>query len=293
MTGTRRQLLGSAALLAGPLRAAPLEVVYPNLAERPAEAYGFQLLRLALQRSGLPHRLRLAEAPVSAQRALLQLERGELQVVDTGSSEAGAARFDMLPFPLDLGLSGCRLLLGRRETLQRLQAVRSLADLRSWVFGQGLGWIDTRILRAAGLRVEEGQFVSLLRMLQAGRFDLYPLGAEEAHRMLERHRSQAPDVGIHDGLALYYPFARVFYLAPGQAALREALLSGLQAALADGTLLELLRRDPGLGPILRGQRPLPPRLLALPNPWLPAVLRALPSERLHPAIQTSWRAAHD
>ncbi|HEY4081911.1 MAG TPA: hypothetical protein VGM81_14570 [Burkholderiaceae bacterium] len=269
--------------------AAPLRVVYPNVEERPASAYGYQLLELALKKSGVPYRLSIFDRPSSSQRAGAQLESGEIDVMDNGSSVKSAQRFDLVPFPLDLGLSGCRMLLGRNDRLKRLDAVKSLVDLVPFVFGQGQGWLDAKILRTAGLRVVEGEYGNLFRMLEAGRFDYYPLGSEEAYEVLTRNQALAPDVAVHPGLALFYPFIRVFYVTRGNEALHNALMAGLEAASADGSLQAFLAKTSGLGPILSGQRPLPRTLLAMPNPWWPPSLHGITLSRFHPALRPALR----
>ncbi len=263
----------------------PLELVYPRLPERPPEAYGYRLLELALTRAGVPHRVRMGGDWVSAQRARVELAAGRVQVLDSGTSPTAERDFDLVPFPLDLGLSGCRLLLARRESLPALAQVRHLDELKRFRIGQGAGWIDTDILRAAGFQVETGQFVPLFRMLQAKRFDLYPLGADEALAMLTRYQSEAPDVVLVDGLALHYPFARVYMLTRGQARLRAALLLGLQRAFADGSLLRVLATQAGLGPVVTGQQALPARILPVPNPWATEVYRAIDPQYLHPKLR--------
>jgi hypothetical protein len=53
--------------------------------------------------------------------------------------------------------------------------VHSLADLKPMRFGQGSDWPDTAVLRDNGLQVVTSQnYASLFRMLDAGRFDLFP-----------------------------------------------------------------------------------------------------------------------
>lgn len=263
-----------------------LEVVYPNVPERPRDAYGYRLLDLALTKAGVPHQIRLAAEPMTAHRARIELGQGFFNVMDSGTAPDLEGRFDWVPFPLDLGLSGCRLLLARRETLPALGAVRTLTDLRKFRFGQGTGWIDTDILRSAGFRVETGQFLSLFRMLEAKRFDVFPLGVEEAHAMLSRYGREAPSVVVADGLALHYPFARVYMVRKGQTRLRDALLLGLKRAHADGSLQKLLSEQAGLGPIVSGKQGLPARLISIPNPWESPVYRAIEPQYLHPAIRS-------
>ncbi|MBH9576671.1 hypothetical protein [Inhella proteolytica] len=262
-----------------------LEVVYPRLAERPVDAYGYRLLELALQRSGEPFQLRLTDAPLSSRRAREELAAGRVQVLDGGISREAEAAFDLVPFALDLGLSGLRQLLARRSLLPVLAEVRTLQDLKALRFGQGDEWVDTRILRAAGLRVDTSQFLNLFRMLEAGRFDLYPLGVEEIHAALRQHQALAPSAVLVPGLALHYPLARKFMVTRGHTRLREALLRGLQQAHAEGAVLAVLQLQAGLAPLLGPRAQVPERIVRLPNPELPAVYRQVPASALHPLVR--------
>lgn len=290
---SRRRVLGAAGLvLSGTVvaSAAPLRVVYPRLAERPVDAYGYRLLELALQRSEEPFELHRTQAPLSSRRAREELAAGRVHVLDGGISREAEAHFDILPFALDMGLSGVRLLLARQDRLPALTRVRTLEDLKSFRFGQGDEWVDTRILRAAGLRVDTSQFLNLFRMLEAGRFDLYPLGVEEIHAALRQHRALAPSVEVVPDLALHYPLARMFMLTPGQVRLRAALERGLLRAHAEGSVLQVLQQQPGLSALLGPGGQQPGRIVRLPNPELPEVYRKVPAHTLHPLVRSAGGA---
>ena len=98
-------------------------------------------------------------------------------------------------------------------------------------------------------------------------------GVEEAHAILSRDGCEAPSVVVADGLALHYPFARVYMVRKGQTRLRDALL---------------------LGPIASSKQGLPARLISIPNPWESPVYRANEPQHLHlhlhPAIRSLPRA---
>ena len=291
----RTLLLGTAlapvaGLALGAESTTPLQVIYPRLLERPAHAHGFQVLGLALQRSGQPYELRLGDELVSSKSAWRLLETGQVNVIDNGSAGSSEDAVSLVPVPIDFGLGGCRMLLGHRDVLKRLRDVRRIEQLYPFVFGQGIDWTDTRILRNAGLRVEEGDFQNLLRMLQGGRFDLVPLGSDEADAILDPQRASAPDVMIDANVGLFYPYPRVFYVPRGNTELLAALTRGLKLAHADGSLLELLKRAPGIGPVLSGKRALPKTLIAIANPWLPAGLHELSPEHFHPALRAALRS---
>ena len=93
----------------------------------------------------------------------------------------GAVRDDLeetlLPIriPIYRGLIGWRIPLVSAANKDLLASVRTLDDLRRLRFGQRQDWADTPILRANGLEVKTSQsYESLFRMLDAGRFEVFP-----------------------------------------------------------------------------------------------------------------------
>lgn len=253
-----------------------LEVVYPRMAERPVDAYPFRMLRAALEATGRAHVLRLTEGGLPSMRAFREMNRGLFNVMDTGAAPRLAEEARILPFPLDLGLSGYRLMLVRRDRVAALRAARTLEDLRGLSFGQGPDWVDGYILRAAGLKVVEAEFQALFRMLEAGRFDAFPLGADEADLLLGRFGAQAPSAVVLQDWCVHYRFARVFAVRAGETAVHDVLHEGLSRIFGDGRARAILARDPRIGPLLDGRRRLPSRVFELGNPQWSAPYQAIP-----------------
>ena len=275
--------LGLAVLLALGLaassQAAPLlDVVYPRVEERSTEDYGYAVLELALAKSGVPYRLRLSPFAMTPERARLEMEAGRVSVLDFGTSADYEARFRAVYFPIDRGLSGYRLAIIHEASAPSFARIRTLADLRAMVAGQGPGWADATILTAAGIRVETAQFEQLFRMVNARRFDFYPLGVEEVYGHLEHHRALAPNAIVEPKLALHYPFARLFFVAKGNAELHDALSTGLKRAFADGSFQQLLENHPSVKRSL-AQAALSRRvIIELDNPLLTPAFKQMPAE---------------
>lgn len=276
--GLRRRLLLLGAC-AGVAQADPplIEAIYPRMPERPTDAYPYRLLQAALEASGQRYSLKLSVEALSSARAFRNLQIGDFNVMDVGAAPRLAEQARLLPFPLDLGLSGYRLLLVRRDRVDALQAVYTLDDLKQFSFGQGPDWVDARILRHAGMKVDEAQFLALFRMLEARRFDAFPLGIDEAALLLQRYQSLAPSCVVFEGWCLHYRFARVFVVAPGQDRLYDALHVGLERIFANGGARAILAKDPQLGPVVSGKLRLPRRVFELPNPEWSEPYQAIPA----------------
>jgi hypothetical protein len=289
----RRSVLGLAATggLVGmaPAQAAPaLRVRYPDLDGLGTHAFGYQVLKLALEKCGRPFELELHHSAVNRGRARRMLESGEIDTVDFGTSPAYERSFAALPFPIDKGLNGWRLLLIQPESQAAFGAVEDLAQLHRLSVGQGADWADTAILEAAGLRVVKAANLPMLfRMLEARRFDGLPLGADEIWAYQEEWRALAPQARVESHLALHYPFARLFFVRRDDEALRQALHEGLTRAFDDGAFDRLFATDPRRAGALARARLSERRIISIQNPDLTEAMRQIPPRyffqpRAHP-----------
>jgi hypothetical protein len=253
-------------------------VVYPDIVERGGTGYGYQVLALALKKSGRPFTLEISPVPMSMERAKVKLDSGEISVLDIGTSPEFERRWDAVPFPIDRGLSGYRLLLVPQSQAKAFGGVKDLGGLRRFTAGQGRGWADVAILRNAGIAVEEvAEFENLFKMVNGGRFDFFPLGVEEIKAFQDQFAADLGNTVIAPGLALHYPFGRLFFVRKGDRALAEALTEGLAKAFADGSFQKTFRDDPGVGSSL-GFADLNHRtVVEIPNPNLSDWFRRIPS----------------
>jgi len=265
-------------LLTGQVYAGVLEVIYPQSEERPTADYGYQVLQLALRKSGQPYRLSLSKLKMNLERTRAELRAGNISVCDFGTGQTFEDMFLPVYFPIDRGLSGYRLFIINKAQAPDFAAIRNLDDLRRKVAGQGRGWSDVQILNYARIRVHIAEFDDLFRMVDAQRFDFYPLGVEEIYPLLARYQDLAPNSIVEQTLVLHYPFARLFFVRKDNTALRDALLLGLQRALADGSLQRLLNNNAAFSEALKRANLKHRTLIEIDNPTLSPTFRAMPQE---------------
>lgn len=257
---------------------APLRFVYPNINGLGEAGFGFRALRLVLQKWGQPFELVHQPEPTNNPRSLRALEQGELDVMDLGASLALEQRFQAIYLPIDRGLSGWRLLVVHAASAASFAGVRTLADLARMTAGQGTSWPDAALLRGAGLQVVSADRLGLLfSLLQARRFDYLPLGLNEVHGFVQAHRAQAPDAIVEPRLALFYPFARLFYVRRGDEARRAAIAAGLGRALEDGSFAALFSAHAATQTALAQARLAERHVLQIANPDLSEAMRAVPA----------------
>ena len=239
-----------ALLPAGTLPAAPLKVV---IQADPHLALARELTRAAFEAAGVD--VAFENAPLANEkRQLLLLEEGRTHVdlmpvtpERLRSVREGKSR--MIAVPLDRGLLGYRLCLVLRSRQDLLAGVRSAADLRPVVFGQGEGWMDVDLYHAAGIGTKwvrdwrDAEFVS---QMEAGFFDVFPLGAEESLSVFLPHfQKRTPEIVGDRHVVLSYPWYRFVWVST-KAEQADLVLAALQKGFPliarDGTFEKIWRR---------------------------------------------------
>lgn len=240
-------VLALIAVFAAPVRSAPLEVV---IQPDPHLAFARALVSAALDAAGLP--VAFVEAPLCNERrkiALLKQGRTHIDLMPATPDRLRLVEHGellMLPVPLDRGLLGYRLNLLLEDDMDLLQDVQTVQELRQYTMGQGEGWMDVAIYRAAGIPTKEvkawrdGQFVEQMR---AGFFQLFPLGLEEAlHYFLPHFRQYQPSLTADPYILVRYPWFRFVWVSPkaaNAAQLYEALDTGFGIIADNGVFLEV------------------------------------------------------
>ncbi|NBB90366.1 MAG: transporter substrate-binding domain-containing protein [Spirochaetes bacterium] len=271
-------LVCAAVTAALPLAAYAEDVVFPDFRGREEEqVFAYAVLAEALERAPGDYRLVKSSRPeMTNARALVELEDGRVDVVWVGTSRELEERFRPVYIPITRGLLGNRLFVIRADRQQEFSRVESLADLREFTGGQGTGWTDTRILRQAGLEITTASFDVLFQLVDAGRIDYYPLGASEVYGFLEQYRSRYPDITVESDIVLVYRFDFLFFVNRDDAALHDAIRSGMEAMYEDGTYMEMYTSHPELAPYLERADLDSRRRLEIPNPIASEELRAIP-----------------
>jgi hypothetical protein len=251
-----RSMLLAAFWLTAASCTAATSVVYPLTSIDDADSryeYDWAVLRMALQKTEARYgrfELRQSTQAMSPQRVTQELltPGGRINVFARATSPELERQFLPVRLPIDKGLLGYRIFLVRSEDLPRFAAVRTLADLRELRAGQGKDWIDVPLLRGAGFTVVEGtSYSGLFAMLNAGRFDWFSRGIDEAQRELSERRPVFPQMAIEPTLLLQYPLPLYFFLrrdAEGRVLARR-ITEGMEMMIKDGSLNALFQQYKG------------------------------------------------
>ena len=226
--------------------------------------------------------------------------------VEHGAADLGVAGKDVLMEyggqglyePLDLRIANCKLMtagaIGAPEPKGRLRVATKFVNVAKRYYAEqgrqvdviklygsmelaplvGLAdkiidVVDTgNTLRANGLEVKTSQnYESLFRMLDAGRFEVFPREVVVIDGELEDASRAGLHLAIDQHVALHYPAAFYFFVSRQRPELAEAIRQGLEKAIADGSFERLFERHfkTRLGKLALRQR----RIIELKNPYLP------------------------
>ncbi len=189
-----------------------------------------------------------------------------------------------LPFPVDRGIVGHRVLLIRAGTAPQFAQIKTLDQLRKVRFGTVATWSDVKIFEDNRLLTERGGSLdNVIKMLAAKRFDAVSLDVEEIQKIVLDNSG----LEVEPHLLLHYPSARIFYFSRDKdgAANLERIRAGLDIMVRDGSFSRLFLHYRGAA--LHRSKIEGRTMLQLENRLVPAdsVLRTSPLMLTHDGVR--------
>ncbi|KUE78255.1 hypothetical protein ATO46_11220 [Aeromonas schubertii] len=262
------------------VQAQTLTVRVPRLpVNQMAEQYQLPLLRLALEKSGIPFEITEVPTTLTQDSISRELEKGkQFNLFWMGTSSDLEQRLTPIPVPLFRGLEGVRVAIIHRDAQETFARINNLDELRQHKAVQGVGWGDNRILEAAGIPTYAGRFHTLFHLINDHQeVDFFPRALVEAYSERRELAEQYPNLMIDTHLQVRYPYAQFFFVGHDETELAKALQTGLERLYADGSFLRFFRGNPLVRDALAranlGQRV----TIDLANPDMTPTLRAVPA----------------
>jgi|SRR5581483_1576362 len=203
--------------------------------------YAYELLQLALSKSGTEYRLQTAPVATNQDRGVLEIEAGRtIDVAPFPSSAEREARLLPIRIPLYKGAMGWRIGLIRKGDQERFARIRTVDDLKHVRLAQGREWPDTKILQANGINVITAPtYEGLFRMLEASRFDYFPRDPME---IWDEQANHADTLIVEPHLALHYPYDAYFMVNRKNTRLAQDIRVGLEKLILEGSFDRLFQR---------------------------------------------------
>lgn len=261
--------------LSNPAMAAEKKTVITNMKSNVQTDYMNGLLKLALSYSNKEYIYSTTPEVYSRPRVMESVKSGNISVMWGGTSEE--MERDFIPIRIDAyrGLMNHRLFFIREGDQARFDQINTLEDLKKVKFGQGRSWQDASILESAGLQVVKAtKKPSLYHMLDGGRFDAFPRGANEVWTELDAFPNLK--LTVEKTLVLIYPLPTYFFVTPKDPVLAKDIEFGLESAIKDGAFDRYFYNSPEVKEAL-GKADLKNRkAIRIANPYLP---KATPLDR--------------
>lgn len=258
-----------------PLLAAETKTVVTNMKSNVQTDYMNGLLKLALSYSEKNYVYSTTSEVFSRPRVMESVKAGIISVMWGGTSEEMEREF--IPIRIDAyrGLMNHRLFFIRQGDQARFDNIQTLEDLKQVRLGQGRSWQDASILESAGLTVVKAtKKPSLYYMLDGGRFDAFPRGANEVWTELTAFPNLK--LTVEKNLVLIYPLPTYFFVTSKDPELAKDIEFGLESAIKDGAFNSYFYGSPEVQEALEkadlGNR----RAIRIDNPYLP---KATPLDR--------------
>lgn len=258
----------------GPI-AAEQKTVVTNMKSNVQTDYMNGLLKLALSYSSTKYTFATTPEVYSRPRVMESVRSGSISVMWGGTSEE--MERDFIPVRIDAyrGLMNHRLFFIRKGDQARFDNIHNLEDLKKVRMGQGRSWQDASILENAGFEVVKAtKKPSLYHMLDGGRFDAFPRGANEVWTELNAFPELA--LTVEKRLVLIYPLPTYFFVSPKDPELAKDIENGLESAIDDGAFDKYFYGSPEVQEALERADLPNRRAIRIDNPYLP---KATPLDR--------------
>lgn len=147
----------------------------------------------------------------------------------------------VLRIPLLKGMLGQRLLVIRKKDRERFIEITTFKHATQMTYGQGHDWPDADILEHAGFNVHRNpEYGKLMKMLDVGRFDAYPLSMIEIWEEVDKRPQLNVMVDTH--ILLSYNAPVFIFLNPSRTGLQHILEKGFSRILENGTFDRIFNR---------------------------------------------------
>lgn len=234
----------------------------------PNSQYVISVIRLALDHIDNKYKLEIISNDATQARVDEEVRtHGSVDMMWTPGNAQKESDFRAIPIPLDKGLLGFRLLIIKKGDQAKFDHVKTLDDLKKFKFGQGRTWADSKILEANGLNVvKTTKYPGLFYMLDGGRFDAFPRGANEPFVEIEKH----PDLNleVEKNLLIVYKMPFYLFVAKDNTQLAHDIELGLNRALADGSFDKVFYSAKTVQDVIQKANLRERRVIYLDNPTL-------------------------
>lgn len=250
----------------------PLTLIY-HAADNDLDArklYETRVLTLALEKTKDMYGdyILIPSKQMTMKRALYNLKRNKIKnfIVKNSVKDQFLEDFAYSNFPVDRGILSYRVCFISPKIEKDIANINTLEKIKKLKTAQGVGWLDTEILKYNGFKVKVlANYDSFFYMLTLNRIDLFPRGINE---LLPEYKAYGylDKLTYDKTFALYYPLPRFFFMNKENEKIIKRIEKGLILAYYDGSLDRLFEKyyQPSIDFINIKQR----KIYKIANPFL-------------------------
>ncbi|MCR6653740.1 MAG: diguanylate cyclase [Cellvibrionaceae bacterium] len=230
--------------------------------------YAIEMIKLGLEKAGRRFELIVQDGALSAPKMREELLAGNIDIIWVATNLDMEQNALPVRVPLYKGLLGHRLLIVHKDNAHLFDRVQSMEDVRRFTYGQGVGWPDTAIMQANGMKVVPAtKYEGLFHMVDGKRFDAFPRGIHEPWGEVQKHKEL--ELTVDTNIMLVYTMPYYLFVAPNRPELAADIERGLLRAIDDGSFDEKLFNNPMVQMVLKYSNLKNRRIFKLQNPELP------------------------
>lgn len=202
--------------------------------------YGIEALKLALNKTISKHgkyELHFGKK-MNIKRAIITIKSNKIKNFISKISVTKDLLKDLsyANFPVDRGIVGYRVSFMSSKLKDNSVKYDSLKKIKKLTFAQGVGWLDTYILKYNGFHVKEiSNREGLVNMVALGRADFFPRGIAEIFEE-KRLFKNIKNLTYDESFMLNYPLPRFFFSHKSNKKAMKRVEEGLLLAYEDGSL---------------------------------------------------------
>jgi hypothetical protein len=183
----------------------------------------------------------IPSAKMNIKRAILTLQQNLIEnfILKMSATKEFMDELSYANFPIDRGVLGYRVSFISPLMKERIKDINTLEELKKLSIGQGVGWLDTEILKYNGFNVKViSNYDGFFYMISLNRIDLFSRGINE---ILSEYKSFAhiKNLDYDRTFLLHYPLPRFFFAHKSNQKSIERIEKGLIIAFEDGSLDKL------------------------------------------------------
>lgn len=223
----------------------PLQFYYRISDTTEYHNYPNELIKLALEKTTVefgPYTLIPVAPEVNTLRALsdiIQNRYGNMVIEQGYDPELDNNQLTFIPIPIDGGIIGHRVCFVSPAKQNEIANIDHIDLLKNFNIAQGVGWTDSKILKANGFHVTEiSNYPSIFKMVVSNRADLFCRGANQIETEM-KYFKHLHKLDFDKTFVLVYDAPQFFYIHKKNIAAKIRIEKGLNMAFSDGSFKSL------------------------------------------------------